>query len=279
LLRTLKVDEVLELIEGPRAETVQPVLRVRGKATSDEALGWFTVSDKIGTVFAEQDSKYYVVTGSVALTDNRDIKDCKVLRKLNVGELFLAEEAPVEEEDTGLKRIKATTLKDSVTGWLTLKGNAGTTYAEVSTKHYVVLRTVPLTKKFPTADPGEEVRTLAKGEALLALEGPKQETSTAETRVKVKAISDNVEGWVTLKPTALAAWSSFYKCKIATPVHETIASEGATTVRQTVVGETFEIMEGPTVEGKDLRMRARAEKDSIVGWVTIKTGDGKIMFG
>jgi len=279
-VRKLAEKEVFEVLEGPQEDAETKVQRVRGRALRDGAAGWVTVQGNQGTPFLKDVEKpHYSCKAEVPLEgDFKGGGADGLLRKLNVGELFLAEEAPVEEEETGLRRIKATTLKDSMTGWLTLKGNAGTTYAEISTKHYVILRTVPLTKKFPTADRGEEVRTLAKGEALLALEGPKQETSTAETRVKVKAISDNVEGWVTLKPTALAAWSSFYKCKIATPVHDTIASEGATTVRQTVVGETFEIMEGPTVEGKDLRMRARSEKDGTVGWVTIKTGDGKRMF-
>merc|ERR1740121_3582052 len=278
-LRTLKVDEVLELLEGPQKETYEPALRVKGKASKDEALGWFTVRDKTGTVFAEADGKYYTCVASVAMTDNQDIKDCKVLRKLQKDELFLVEEKPVVDESSGISRVQAKTLKDDLTGWVTLKGNAGTAYAEPSTKHYCVLRDVPLTKKFPGKDPGEEVRVLAKGEAMLALEGPKQETFAAETRIKVKAVNDNQVGWVTLKTEVLKPWTPFYRCKVATPVHETISSgEGAAVVRQAVVNEVFELIDGPTTDGAELRMKIRAEKDGVVGWVTLKDGAGKRVF-
>jgi len=278
VLRTLKVDEVLELLEGPKKETYEPALRVKGKASKDEALGWFTVRDKTGTVFAEADGKYYTCTASVAMTDNRDIKECKVLRKLQKDELFLVEDKPVEEEGSGITRVLGKTLKDELTGWVTLKGNAGTAYAEPSTKHYCVLRDVPLTKKFPSKEPGEEVRVLSKGEALLALEGPKSETFAAEVRIKVKAVSDNQAGWITLKTEALKPWTPFYKCKTATPVTETPSSEGATVVRQAAVNEGFELMEGPSTEGGELRMKARSEQDGTVGWVTIKDSDGKRLF-
>jgi len=279
LLRTLKVEEVLELLEGPKKETYEPVLRVKGKASKDDALGWFTARDKTGTVFAEADGKYYNCVASVALTDSQDIKECKVLRKLAKDELFLVEQEPSVDEGTGLTRVLGKTLKDDLSGWVTLKGNAGTAYAEPSTKHYSVLRDVPLTKKQPSKEPGEEVRMLTKGEAMLALEGPKQETVAAETRIKVKAVSDNQVGWITMKTEVVKPWTPFYKCKVATPVHETLAhGEGTTVVRQTAVNEVFELMEGPTTEGNEIRMKARAEQDGVMGWVTIKDGDGKRMF-
>merc|ERR1740121_3315974 len=258
VLRSLKVDEVVEVLEGPRKESYEPIMRLKGKASSDDAVGWLTVRDKTGTVFAEADSKYYQCTSSVAITDNRDIKECKVLRKLAVGELFIVEEGPVEEGD-GMKRALGRTAKDDITGWITIKGNAGSAYAEASSKHYSVVRDVPLTKKFPSASPGDEVRTLAKGEAVLAIEAPKTEAVPAETRARVKAVQDNSEGWITVKPTSVAPWTPFYKCKFAAPIHETLTIEGATVVREASAGESFELLEGPVTEGTDLRMKARAE--------------------
>jgi len=277
-LRTLKADEVLELLEGPKKETYEPVLRVKGKASKDDALGWFTARDKTGTVFAEADGKYYTCVASVAMTDSQDIKDCKVLRKLAKDELFLVEAEPIVEEGSGITRVQGKTLKDDLTGWVTLKGNAGTAYAEPSTKHYCVLRDVALTKKQPSKDPGDEVRMLAKGEAMLALEGPKQETVAAETRIKVKAVADNQVGWVTLKTEVLKAWTPFYKCKVATPLQSTLTVEGATTLREIAVNETCELLEGPTEEGKETRIKVRADSDQSKGWVTIKNADGKRLF-
>jgi len=111
-IRTLKVDEVIELIEGPRKETFPPALRIKAKAVSDSATGWLTAKDQKGVQFAEQDVKYYSCTTSVAMTDDLDIKNCKVIRKLNVGELFTVEEGPHEDKDAGISRVKGKALSD-----------------------------------------------------------------------------------------------------------------------------------------------------------------------
>jgi len=278
LVRTLKVDEVLELVEGPRKLTFEPSLRVRGKAT-DGSMGWFTARDKRGTVFAEADGKYYSCTSSVAMTDNMDIKDCKVIRKLAVGELFTVEEGPVEEKDAGITRVKGKSVKDEKVGWITIKGNAGTIYAEPSAKHYSVLDDTPLSKKFPSSSSGDdEIRVLAKGEAMQVLEGPKEETFPAETRIKGKALSDGAVGWITMRSDNVKPWTPYYKCIATAPLHDQALAEGATSLRDIEVGEGLELLEGPTMEGEELRMKARADKDGVVGWVTIKDGEGKRFF-
>jgi len=281
VVRALKADEVLELIEGPRKETFEPGVRVKGKANSDGALGWFTVRDKAGTIFAEADGKYYACTNSVAMTDNQDIKECKVIRKLAVGELFTVEEGPIEEKEAGITRVKGKALKDDQVGWITVKGNAGTTFAEASAKHFCILKEVPLTKKFPTSSAGEEVRVLAKGEAMQVLEGPKEEQYAPEVRVKVKALGDGQVGWMTLKGDNVKPWTPYYKCKAAAPMHKTLTSlqvAGAELIREIAAGENVELMEGPKEDGKDLRMQARAEKDGALGWVTIRDAEGKRFF-
>jgi len=278
LIRTVKVDEVLELIEGPRKLTFEPSLRVRGKATADGAMGWFTAKDKRGVIFAEADNKYYSCTSSVAMTDNRDIKDCKVIRKLAVGELFTLEEGPVEDKEAQISRVKGKTVKDDQEGWITIKGNAGTVYAEPSTKHYCVLQDMPLSKKFQSSSSGEEVRVLTKGEAMQVLEGPKEETFQPETRVKCKAMSDGAVGWITNTSSNVKPWTPYYKCKAAAPLHDQLTVEGAALVRQVEVAETLELLEGPAQDGEELRMKARADKDGATGWVTIKDSKGKRFF-
>merc|ERR1719382_186502 len=130
-------------------------------------MGWFTARDRTGAVYAEADSKYYSCTSGVAMTDVRDIKDCKVLRKLAVGELFTVEEGPVEEKEAGITRVQGKSVKDEKVGWITIKGNAGTVFAEPSAKHYCVVEDTPLSKQFKTDGvEGDEIRTLAKGEAM-----------------------------------------------------------------------------------------------------------------
>lgn len=48
VVRALKADEVLELLEGPRKQTFEAGTRVKGKASSDGAVGWFTAKDSTG---------------------------------------------------------------------------------------------------------------------------------------------------------------------------------------------------------------------------------------
>lgn len=279
LVRVLKVDEVLELLEGPRKETYQPGLKVKGKAIKDGALGWFCARDKTGNVFAEADNKYYSCTSSVAMTDSMDIKDCKVVRKLAVGELFTVEEGPLVAEDAGVTRVKGKAIKDDVVGWITIKGNAGTVYAEASSKHFCVLQDVPLTKKFASAGAADDVRILEKGEAMQVLEGPKEETHTPETRIKGRALSDGAVGWISLKKGNTKPWTPYYKCKASVPMHEAaVVAEGATALREIEAGEAVELLEGPVMEGDLVRMKCRAEKDGKVGWVTVKDAAGKRLF-
>jgi len=275
LVRALKPDEVMEFVEGPRKRVYEPALRVKGKATSDGAIGWFTARDKTGAVFAEADNKYYKCTASVAMTDDQDIKTCKVVKKLAVDEIFIVEEGPTE--DSGLQRVRGKCIADGQAGWVTIKGNAGTVYAEESSKHYCVLQPMPLTKMMPSAKPGETVRQLERGEAIQALENPRKETAPAETRVKVRAAADGVTGWVSLTKE-VRRWTPQYKCKSKAPLHPALAVEGADATREIASGETVECLEGPVEDGKVLRMKARAQKDGVVGWVTIRDGEGARLF-
>jgi len=273
-IRTLKVDEVIELLEGPRKEKFSPIVRVRAKAVSDGAAGWFTVKDSKGATFAEPDGQYYSCITSVAMTDELDIKNCNVVRKLTEGEVFAVTEGPVSDKDAGITRVKGKAMKDDTEGWITIKGNAGTIYAEASSKHYTVTDDVPLQKQFASAD-AVTVRTLEKGEALQALEGPKEEAVQPATRVKGRALSDGAIGWITLKGDNVKPWSPYYNCLKAAPMHDAQAAEGATLVRQIAEGEVVELLEGPTKEGQDPRMKVRAEKDGAIGWVTVKSKSTK----
>merc|ERR1719329_499842 len=194
-VRTLKADEVLELLEGPRTETYPDGVRARGKASKDDKLGWFTVVDRRGEVFAEMSTKYYTCSSSVAMTDGFDIKSCKVLRKLAVGEAFIAEDEPKVESGADITRVQGRAVKDDLAGWITIKGNAGTIFAAQSTKHYTVTKDVPLLKRKGDAD---ALRTLEKGEAVEVAETQREKFEPA-LRVKGRALGDGAEGWITLR--------------------------------------------------------------------------------
>ena len=113
------------------------------------------------------------------MTDNFDIKDGNVVKKLALGELFAVEEGPVVEEGSGVTRVKGKSCADEKVGWITIKGNAGTVYATASMKHCAVVKGVPLLK---SAMAGSE-QELAESEVLHVLANlPKQQPALAEAQ-------------------------------------------------------------------------------------------------
>lgn len=278
VIRSLRTDEVIEVLEGPRKDKVGDAVRIRARSCKDGTTGWVTVKDKEGVVNAETSGKYYACTAPIAMTDVQDIKSCKVLRKLEVNEVLRVLEGPMAEEGkegAGVSRVRGQSMKDGMVGWVTIKGNAGTVYAEESTKLYTLVREAPLQKRFSSVS-AETVRLLAKDEAVEILEGPKDEKFDALVRAKGKALSDGAIGWVTVREKALKSWTPSYKCTNSTVIQDSLLVKGAQTVRKLDVGEVIEVLEGPMVE-KDLdvlRIRGRAEKDGTVGWITLKGNQG-----
>jgi len=276
VVKTLQADEVLEVLEGPRKEEFGEAMRAQCKAAKDGAVGWFTVRSGDGKPNAEEGDKYFICTAAIALTDAKDIKQCKVVRKLEVGEVILAKEGPMEGEG-GVMRIQGMCMKDRLPGWVTVKGNAGTIYAEPSTRHYTVRIPVPLHKKFAT-HASEKVRMLEKDEAVQILEGPREEKFDAVMRLKGCALSDGSSGWITVKDKNLKPWSPFYKCSNATVIHDGFQVKAAQVVRRLEAGETVELIEGPRLEKEIgvMRIKARVETDGAVGWITVKGKQGTV---
>eukprot|EP00927_Polykrikos_kofoidii_P031606 TRINITY_DN27151_c0_g1_i1.p1 TRINITY_DN27151_c0_g1~~TRINITY_DN27151_c0_g1_i1.p1 ORF type:complete len:2139 (+),score=568.46 TRINITY_DN27151_c0_g1_i1:1-6417(+) len=272
--RTLEEDEILELIEGPRKEVLPDTMRARVKVIPDSSTGWVTVKDRTGLAFAEPNPKLFVCVASVAMTDGGDIRQSKVVRKLAVGELFEVVGDITEDPVTGIERVQGVALKDGRECWITTKGNAGTVYAEAKPNYYSVLREVELQKRFASED-AEVIRTLAPREVFLALEGPKEETTSPEVRAKVVALRDGAVGWISVKESSVKNWTPMYKCIVSTPMHDRLASEGATVLRDVSLGETIELLEGPVRENNETRMRGRAAKLGTTGWITIRDAEGK----
>jgi hypothetical protein len=90
LVRTLASDEVLELLEVPREQIFPDTIRARVKVSKDDAVGWVTLKDRKEVVYAETNPKLYTCTATIAMTDGGNIQECKVVRKLALGEMFEA---------------------------------------------------------------------------------------------------------------------------------------------------------------------------------------------
>jgi len=275
-VRPLKPGEVLEMLSGPRKETFEPSLWARGKlATEDAATGWIHIRDKEGIVYAEPDSKLYTCTAAIAMTDELDIKKCDVLKKLAVGDTITVEEGPIEVKESGVTRLKGKTTNDEKVGWITVKGSAGTVYAQPSKKHFTVVKELELRKTMSLGS--ETVRLLAEGDAIQILEGPKEEVYEPIKRVRVKASSDGAIGWVTIGATSVKRWYGVYRCSAAQPLHSACKVEGADALRDIAIGEQLEFHDGPVNEAGELRVKVKAKKDGSMGWATLIDGDGKRM--
>eukprot|EP00928_Gymnodinium_smaydae_P035790 TRINITY_DN25127_c0_g3_i1.p1 TRINITY_DN25127_c0_g3~~TRINITY_DN25127_c0_g3_i1.p1 ORF type:complete len:2137 (-),score=535.43 TRINITY_DN25127_c0_g3_i1:74-6406(-) len=275
-VRQLKPEEILEVLEGPKkVEAAFPdVLRARVKASKDAAAGFLTVRDQTGTVFAEASDRHYVVATATGLTDDFDMSKGKLLRKLAVGEIFEALDEPQEEEEKGIKRVKAKTLKDDLVGWIAITGaKAATIYAKLSTKHYIVKTEASLSKR--AAGDGQDVRTLQEGEVVEVLAGPNSEKVEAPSLIKCRSLGDEAVGWVLL--ASARPCKPFYKCKKAVSLRETAASD-APVIRQLVADEQVELVDR-VEEAEDgvLQLKGRAERDGAVGWISIRDKKGTFL--
>lgn len=267
-IRELLPGEVLEVLEDPRTEPSCKVQRVRGKAVSDGSIGWFTVLNRHGQVFCTPIIRNYVCTASIAMTENFDLKNSKVVRKLDVGEQLVLLSGPDEDPQNGMTRIKAKTVKDEVEGWVTTKGSAGGIFAEISGQQFLVERTVPLQNVLQSSAASAS-RMLSQGELLDVLDGPVEEILEAEVRIRCRAVSDGLTGWVTLRNKNLRPWSPRYRCIAAgAQFHQS---------RRIELGEVIDLLEGPQVQEDSglLELKGRAEKDGTIGWVTLSGEKGK----
>jgi len=272
----LQSGEVLEVMQGPQKESSVEFQRVRGIAGSDKKQGWVTLKDSSGNSNLEL-TKLIVCRQSIAITTTFDITEGKALRKLNVGEALEIVEGPQEDGVRSLTRVKAKSKTDGKEGWVTVRGNQGTCYAEETDKHYVCIRDTALQKAFSTDSP--PLRTLAKGEVIEVNEGPKTETKEGNKRVKVRKLSDGTQGWFTLTPKNMQPWSPQYECEASTSLTAEFNLKDSKTLRKLDVGEKVEALATPTLEKSAdmMRVRVRTAKDSLVGFATVRSNQGKVL--
>jgi len=267
--------EVLEVLQGPQRESSVEFQRVRGIAGSDTRQGWVTLKDSSGNANLEL-TKLIVCRQSIAITTTFDITEGKALRKLSVGEALEIVEGPQEDSVRSLTRVKARSKTDGKEGWVTVRGNQGTCYAEETDKHYICIRETSLQKSFCTDSP--PLRTLEKGEVIEVNEGPKTETKEGNKRVKVRKLPDGTEGWFTLTSKNMQPWSAQYECDASTALTAEYNLKDSKTLRKLDAGERLEALAPPTLEKSAgmMRVRVRTVKDSLVGFSTVRGNQGTV---
>ena len=122
------------------------------------------------------------------------------------------------------------------------------------------------------------VRNLAPQEMIELLEAPREEKSEAPLRMRCRALTDGKVCWVGLKGQNFKRWSPHYKCVSPTALMDRLeVNDDTQTTRKVNVGETFELLQGPTEEKElgVLRVKCKADKDMAIGWMTISGNQGK----
>jgi len=196
VVRSLRVGEVLEMIEGPREEDVKSEKFLQGTAAKDGAKGWITLQSSEGVTSALQSKDFYVCKSLIAMTDVFDLNKCKVLKKVEPGDVLEVIGSEESKEDTKVEvsRLQFVSAADGKQGWVTLKGNQGTVYMERSTSHYRVDRETEL--RAGAAKDARVVRKLQAGEAFEAPEPPIEERPPARLGTLARAVDDQAQGWL-----------------------------------------------------------------------------------
>lgn len=187
-------------------------------------------------------------------------------------------EDPVEDSARSLVRCKARSQKDGKEGFVTMKGNQGTSYVEETTKHYRAKKSIALEGRFNS---GSNVhRMLEAGEGFEAQGAAQVESKPGSQRVKGRSLRDGGEGWFSLVKRSVQPWTPHYMCKQAAPLNEALAAKEPKVVRQLVAGELLEALECPQLVeegGASMAVKLRAQTDGATGYANVKSEKGAIL--
>mmetsp|Transcript_38101 Transcript_38101/g.89254 ORF Transcript_38101/g.89254 Transcript_38101/m.89254 type:complete len:2003 (+) Transcript_38101:126-6134(+) len=126
-------------------------------------------------------------------------------------------------------------------------------------------------------------RKLGVQEVIEVLEPAVTEDSSKLLRVKCRALSDGIVGYVTTQgnqgtPFLVATQKPYLVCEEELPLQGGFDG-GSEQLRQTLRGEVFELLEGPRQEpSKEVtRLRGKCKKDGAVGYFTVKDAAGETL--
>jgi len=146
------------------------------------------------------------VAKDTVITSGATILEGTNLRRLEAGEILEILEGPIEEDTVHVMRVHAKAMKDDVDGWVSVAGNQGSVFLEDGGNLWKVIKETILTESFEldgdsskdaTRKLKDTTRKLKVGEIVEVREWPKKEEKSGLTRMKCKAKSDGVVGWVT----------------------------------------------------------------------------------
>jgi len=146
--------------------------------------------------FMEMVRMFYKCVKATVMSEEKSIKS-KTVRRLELGEVLEVLEPATTEEASGVQRVRCQAVQDEATGWVTLSGNQGTAFLEPGGNFYSCVKETLLTDGLSVQE-SKTIRRITKGEVLEVLEFPKKDASADVQRIKGKAKSDGVVGWITV---------------------------------------------------------------------------------
>lgn len=126
------------------------------------------------------------------------------------------------------------------------------------------------------------IRMLAVGEVFASDEAPQRDEEADVTRVRGRALKDDAEGFASIAgnqgTTFLVEGADVFKVLRAVDLTNSFTFEGCQAVRKLKEGELVQVLEWEKKEEQSgaMRMKAKAQLDGAVGWVTSAGVDGKL---
>eukprot|EP00927_Polykrikos_kofoidii_P033786 TRINITY_DN2862_c0_g2_i1.p1 TRINITY_DN2862_c0_g2~~TRINITY_DN2862_c0_g2_i1.p1 ORF type:complete len:884 (-),score=211.54 TRINITY_DN2862_c0_g2_i1:94-2532(-) len=159
------------------------------------------------------------------------------------------------------------------------EGFAKVTVLDMVQEHMKCVKEIAVTTDFDVKD-SKTIRKLAAGETVEILEASAIDSSVGLSRVKCRALSDAVTGWVTLRgnqgtPFLEKGSKPYACCEQEVPLNSCFETNSEE-LRKIRPGEVFELIEGPRKEPPQpiQRVRGKAKKDGKVGYVTVEDSSG-----
>jgi len=273
-VRKLQIGEIVEVLESNRADESVPVQRSRCRALADSAEGWVSTKGTHGTDFLVRVGKpYFECQVDIVLHTDFDRGSSEV-QQLRPGEVIELLEGPLQEPELELHRVRVKTSKDGITGWVTERDSLGGSDLRFS-KQFICKASVALTNDVDIDVKDSFLRKLEVDETLDLLEEITEVSSRGIRRAKMRARSDNLEGWVTLTGNHGKAYVvEDEECharvarSCALVAHSARATPAGKSLRMLEEGEPLQVLEGPKVlkiEGKP-RARGRSLRTGAEGW-------------
>eukprot|EP00747_Dinoflagellata_sp_TGD_P122779 gnl/TRDRNA2_/TRDRNA2_173682_c3_seq1.p1 gnl/TRDRNA2_/TRDRNA2_173682_c3~~gnl/TRDRNA2_/TRDRNA2_173682_c3_seq1.p1 ORF type:complete len:424 (+),score=144.99 gnl/TRDRNA2_/TRDRNA2_173682_c3_seq1:146-1273(+) len=172
------------------------------KITTEQAekLFYQIASDDGGGIdkekFLELIKLYFKCVKATPMTEDMGIKS-KTVKRLEVGEVLECIEGPVKDEAVGVHRVKVLAMADGMSGWATIAGNQGTAFLEPGGNTFVCVKETVITDGLSVQD-SKTLRRVSTGEKIEILEFHKKDPSVGVMRVRGKAESDGMSGWITV---------------------------------------------------------------------------------